>query len=51
MKPKLIEKGCWNCKFGDIPLDQSRTCWRCLIGRSQWKRARTAHKTTNKKEG
>ena len=38
MKPRLVEKGCWNCKYGHIPLADSRTCCRCLTGKSQWRK-------------
>jgi len=53
VKPRLVEKGClpavgsqagWNCKFGDIPLDQSKTCCRCLAGKSQWRRKPSGRK-------
>lgn len=44
MKPRVVEKGClpavgrqagWNCKFGEIPLDQSKTCRKCPAGMKQ----------------
>ncbi len=57
MKPRLVEKGClpavgslagWNCKFGDIPLDQSKTCCRCLAGKSQWRKKPSRRKREEK---
>ena len=40
MKPQLVEKGCWNCKYGHIPLADSNICSRCLQTNSHWKLAR-----------
>jgi len=38
-KPKLIDKGCWNCELGNKHLKNSRICQKCILqGLSKWRR-------------
>ena len=36
-KPKLVEKGCWNCALGNEPL--GKICSSCIFtGKSRWRK-------------
>jgi len=47
MKPKIAENGCWNCRYGDIPLTEGKNerCVRCLTTeKKRWKSIRNRPK-------
>lgn len=36
-KPKLVEKGCWNCALGEEAF--GKTCFLCMTtGKSRWRK-------------